>query len=38
VLKRIFAGLAGVLALIIVPPTGQAEEQLPIVLDLVTHQ
>ena len=34
VLKKIFAGLAGALALIIVPPTGEAERQIPIVLDL----
>jgi hypothetical protein len=34
VLRRIFAGLAGVLTLIIAPPTGEAEQPLPIVLDL----
>ena len=34
VLKKIFAGLAGALALIVVPPTGEAERQIPIVLDL----
>jgi hypothetical protein len=34
VLKKIFAALAGALALIIVPPTGEAERQIPIVLDL----
>lgn len=34
VLKKIFAALAGALALIIVPPSGEAERQLPIVLDL----
>jgi hypothetical protein len=34
VLKKIFAGLAGALALIVVPPTGEAERQAPIVLDL----
>lgn len=34
VLKKIFAALAGALALIIVPPTGEAERQMPIVLDL----
>ena len=33
-LKKIFAGLAGALALIVVPPTGEAERQIPIVLDL----
>jgi hypothetical protein len=37
VLRRIFAGLAGVLTLIIAPPTGEAEEPLPIVLDLAVH-
>lgn len=34
VLKKIFAGLAGALALIVVPPTGEAERQIPIVLEL----
>jgi hypothetical protein len=34
VLRKIFAGLAGALALIVVPPTGEAERQIPIVLDL----
>ena len=33
-LKKIFAALAGALALIVVPPTGEAEQQLPITLDL----
>ena len=33
-LKKIFAALGGALALIAVPPTGEAERQLPIVLDL----
>ena len=34
VLKKIFAALAGALALISVPPTGEAERPIPIVLDL----
>jgi hypothetical protein len=34
VLRKIFAGLAGSLALIVVPPTGEAERQIPIVLEL----
>lgn len=38
VLKKIFAALAGALALIIVPPTGEAERQIPIVLDLSSTQ
>ena len=38
VLKKIFAGLAGALALIVVPPTGEAERQIPIVLDLSPTQ
>ena len=38
VLKKIFAGLAGALALIVVPPTGEAERQIPIVLDLSPNQ
>jgi hypothetical protein len=38
VLKKIFAVLAGALALITVPPTGEAERQLPIILDLSSHQ
>ena len=33
-LKKIFAALAGALALIAVPPSGEAERPLPIVLDL----
>ena len=37
-LKKIFAGLAGALALIVVPPTGEAERQIPIVLDLSPSQ
>lgn len=37
VLKKIFAALVGALALIIVPPTGEAERQIPIVLDLDAH-
>jgi len=37
VLKKIFAALIGALALIVVPPTGEAERQIPIVLDLDAH-
>jgi hypothetical protein len=37
VLKKIFAALAAALALIIVPPAGEAERQLPVVLDLKAH-
>ena len=36
-LKKIFAALSGALALIVVPPTGEAERQIPIVLDLSAH-
>ncbi len=38
VVKKIFVGLAGALALIVVPPTGEAERQIPIVLDLSPTQ
>ena len=37
-LKKIFAGLAGALALIVVPPNGEAERQIPVVLDLSPSQ